>query len=402
MVRVSGPRAIAIARAAGIELGPAWRPITGIWRFESGRCPCRTLLSPGPRSATGHDLVEISLPGSRDLIEVALSSLRAAGAVAAMPGEFTRQALANARLTLDQAEAVLAVTRSADADGAALALSRLRGGIGSDAASVRSRLLHARALVEAGLDFLDEGDVRAFDVEAMRAELTALADVLRRWCVAAVATEGIAVVCLAGPANSGKSALFSRLTGSPALVSPIAGTTRDPLDAPMLIDGRPIRLVDTAGWLDAHSEIDRAAMAAGRSLVDVASLVIACSAPDARLPAEYPTPPQRTVVIATKSDLGSPDSRAALTVSASTGDGITALIGLISSRLAGTSGGEPRQQRLLEECLVVLDALRYRIPADELLAEDLRTAAALLGELIGATTPDDILDEIFSRFCIGK
>ncbi len=380
-----------------------------MWTFAGGRCPCRTLLAPGPRSATGHDLVEISIPGSRDLVEMALVALRRAGAEAATPGEFTRQALANARLTLDQAEAVLAVTRAADAAGAALALARLRGGFGNEISRVRARLLQARAQVEAGLDFLDEHDVRSFDPAAMRTELRALAGMLSRWRLAVIATDGVPVVCLAGPANAGKSALFARLTGAPALISAVPGTTRDALDEPFLVDGRLIRLIDTAGWMDASDGLDRAAIATAVAMMSSASLVLACSAPDAPLPAsasaEWPMPPERTLVLATKSDLGLPDPRATLAVSAVTGEGIPALLGLLSARLGGVSGGEPRQQRLLAECLAVLEGMLGHpagLPDDELLAEDLRATAGLLGELIGATTPDEILDEIFSRFCIGK
>jgi tRNA modification GTPase len=403
LLRLSGPRAVAVARAAGLPLADPWLISSAEWALAGGRCPCRVLLAPAPRSFTGCDLVEVTLPGSRDLVELALAALVAAGAEPAAPGAFTRQALANGRLGLDQAEAILALTNAGDAAAAARALACLRGELGRELGDVRERLLHLRALVEAGLDFIDEDDVRAYEPMTMKREIAALRAAIGRWISAATASEGPPLVCLAGPPNAGKSALFARLTGHPALVSAVPGTTRDALEETIELGGRAVRLADTAGWLgeEAHA-LDAAAIAAGRRLADAAALILACSAPDAPLPTNHGIAADRALVVATKSDLGAADPRAAVSVSVRSGDGLARLGRLVAERLSSAAAGEPRQQRLLARCDGLLAPLELALPADELLAEDLRRAADLLGELIGATTADDVLTTIFSRFCIGK
>jgi tRNA modification GTPase len=408
VIRLSGPAAFAIAQRAGLALPAPWLAVAAEWPLAAGRCPCRLLAARAPRSFTGFDLVEITLPGSRDLVELALAALRSCGAELAEPGGFARQALANGRLGLVAAEAILAISQAPSAAAAAQAVERLRGGLAHEIAGVRQRLLELRAVVEAGLDFLDEADVRAYDPLQLRGELGALQRILARWMVAADELEAEPRVCLVGPANAGKSALFNRLAGPgapPALVSAQPGTTRDWLEARWPIGGRTVRLVDTAGWLEsrhAADELDRSAVSAGTAASAGAALLLACSAPDARLGADHGLAAERTLVIATKCDLGAPDPRAVLAVSAASGAGCAQLCGLVASRLGAVGGGEPRQQRLLAAAAAVLARLAGSLPGDELLAEDLRSVADQLGELIGVTTPDEVLGAIFARFCIGK
>ncbi len=399
LVRLSGPQAFAIAEQAGIR--------DGRWRLADGDCPVRLLARRGPATATGEDLVEVLLPGAADLVELALAVLVTAGAVRAGPGAFTRQALAAGRLTLDQAEGLLAIAQAPDAPAAADALTRLRGALAQDLDPVRLRLLTLRAEVEAGLDFLDEHDVRPADRRQLRTELAALEARVRRWLVAADGVGGAPVVCLVGAPNAGKSALFAALTGEAALVSPVAGTTRDTLHGRMTLDGREILMVDTAGLLPAACGLDAAAIAAGASELVGATVILACAAPDARLPDTPWTTDPRTLVIATKSDLGvAPDPRAVLSVSVATGEGLAALTGLLARRLAPVATAEPRQQCLLAAAAADLAAgtrlLSHHAAADDLVAEDLRRASEHLGELLGPTTPDTVLDAIFARFCIGK
>jgi tRNA modification GTPase len=388
LLRLSGPEAFRIADAAGFADAP--------------RIPCRVLRRRGPRTATGHDLIEILLPGAPDLVELALAALVAAGARRAGPGDFTRQAVACGRLTLDRAAAVLALAQAGDARAAREALGRLRGSLAEDLEPVRERLLGLRARIEAGLDFLDEHDVVAPERGGLAAELAELAARIDRWRVAADAVEGRPLACLVGAPNAGKSALFAALSGEAALVSPVAGTTRDHLEADLDLDGLAVRLADTPGWLDEATGLDARAVAAGRSLAAVATVVLACAAPDAPLPAALPGDPARTVVIATKADLGAAaDPRAVLAVSAEDGTGLDALRGLIARLAAAAGGGDPRQGRLIDAAREDLRRARA-LPADELLADDLRRASERLGDLLGRTTPDDVLDAIFARFCIGK
>lgn len=407
LLRLSGPRAFTIAQAAGASKR-AGGAVDQLWRLAGGTCPVRILSRRGPATATGEDLVELLIPGAADLVELALAALVAAGATRAGPGAFTRQALAAGRVTLDQAEGLLAVAQAPDAPAAADALTRLRGALAGDLGPVRARLLALRAEVEAGLDFLDEHDVRPADRRLLAEELQALEQRIRRWVVAADGLGGAPVICLVGAPNAGKSALFAALTGEAALVSPVAGTTRDSLHGQLTIAGRGlVRVVDTPGWLDDASGLDAAALAAGALELAGATIVLACAAPDAPLPAISGMENQRMLVIATKSDLGLPaDPRAVLSVSATTGAGLAALHGLLARRLAPVATAEPRQQRLLAAAADDLAAggrlVTGGTATDDLLAEDLRRAGEHLGELLGPTTPDTVLDAIFARFCIGK
>ena len=403
VLRLSGSEAVIIARRAGLKWGPAWTVLAQEWSLAGlPACPCRVLFCPAPHSFTGCDVVEVIIPGAPDLVELALSALIQAGAEPATPGAFTRQALANGRLRLDQAEAVLALTQAAGIEAARQALARLTGVLSEQLGAVRDRLLVLRAQVEAGLDFLEEEDARAYEPTTLRNELHQLRSVVASFRVAADQWEAKPCICLVGAANAGKSALFNRLTGASALVSPVAGTTRDWLDAPWIVAGRALRLVDTAGWNISNTGLDLAAFQAGQATVTGATLILACSAPDAPLPEKTSLPEERTLVIATKADLGLADARAALAVSVETGAGLEQLTHLVAERLNSSATGEPRQQRLLAACEVLLGQLCAGLPADELLADDLRRVADLLGELIGLTTPEEVLNAIFSRFCIGK
>ncbi len=398
LLRLSGPAAFAIANRAGLD--------GQVWQLPDGPCPVRILARHGPRTATGHDLIEIVLPGAADLSELAHAQLLAAGAEPAPAGAFTRQAVANGRLSLDQGEAILAVAQARDAHSAAAALTRLRGALAEDLAPVRADLLALRARIEAGLDFLDEHDVGAYDRHAVSQQVATLDARLARWQVAAQSTETIPVVCLVGAPNAGKSALYAALSGEPALISPIAGTTRDVLEARIDLGGTTVRLIDTPGWLadQEAADLDQEADRRGRELLAQAAVIVVCAAPDALLPEPLPqhVAHDRCVVLATKSDLGlPPDPRAALAVSTWDKSGLAALRGLLARQAAPGASGEPRQQRLLTAARACL-ARAACLPSDELLADDLHAAAHLLGELLGQTTPDTVLDAIFARFCIGK
>lgn len=407
LLRCSGANAAAVAEQAGLVVPAAWAVREQSWPLAGGRCPCRVAWFPAGRSFTGEATFELTVPGAPDLVELALDRLVAAGAELAGPGAFTRQALANGRLSLDAAEGVLALTHAGDAAAAARALARLSGGLAAELGPVREQLLALRAPVEAGLDFLDEDDVRAYDPPTLQAAIAALIPQVERWQRAAGTQTGQPVVALVGPANAGKSALFARLTGSEALVSPVAGTTRDRLEASWSVAERVVQLVDTAGWLEASigDELDQAAVASAAAVVAGADLIVACDAPDASLPHDWRArlPGSSAVlVVATKADLAPAGPEATVAVSAASGTGLGAFVAEVGDRLAGQAGGEHRQQRLLTACLQRLRPLLISLPPDELLADDLRLAADHLGELIGITTPDDVLNLVFSRFCIGK
>jgi len=359
---------------------------------------------PGPRTYTGADTVEIQVPGSRDVVDLALSCLIAAGAQPAEPGAFTRMAVANGRLRLDQAEAVLTLVHAEDAAAAGVALDRLRGSLGDVVEAVRSDLIEVRARVEAGLDFNDEDDVRSYDPAALTDLLTMLRDRLAAFVRTADADAGQPVVALVGPPNAGKSALFARLTGETALVSPVPGTTRDWLEGVWMVAGRQVRLIDTAGWLNLAVGLDAAGIRAGRERLAGASLILACSAPDAPLPDPLPDflSADRTMVVATKSDLHGRAQHAGCAVSVVSCEGLDRLAETVALRLAQTGTGDERQQRWLGEAHGLLIRLVQRLPEDAMLADDLRRASDACEALIGSTATDDVLAAIFARFCIGK
>ena len=398
LIRLSGPHAFGIAARAGFAITDSGMAGNGVLPL-----PHRCLARRGPATATGFDLIELLIPGASAACELALAGLIAAGAIRAAPGGFTRQALANRRMGLDQAEGLLALAQAGDAAAAAAGLARVRGALADDVAPLRQQLLALRADVEAGLDFLDEHDVRQAGNPALDARLAHLSQRLERWLVATAAVEGLPVVLLVGQPNAGKSALYAAVSGAPALISPIPGTTRDHLDSEVDLAGVRIRLVDTAGWLTTSDVLDQAAVEQGRSLLTSASLILACSAPDARLADDLAgLSPERVVIIATKADLDAPvDPRASLAVSVTANTGLEALRGLIRRRVLSHAGGEPRQQRCLQEACTALVRAR-RATADELLADDLRRAGDHLSDLLGITTDEAVLEAIFARFCIGK
>ncbi len=171
LVRLSGPGAREVAAAAGLRLPAPWRVLGQSWPLGGGSCPCLASAAMRGRSYTGEDLVELLIPGAPDLVEIAIAALRQAGAEPAEPGEFTRQALANGRMTLLEAEAVLSLTMAGDAAAAARALSRLQGELGLEVAAGREQLLVLRAQVEAGLDFVEEDGVSPAVAEELQAGL---------------------------------------------------------------------------------------------------------------------------------------------------------------------------------------------------------------------------------------
>lgn len=405
LLRLSGPAACAVAGRAGLRLPRPWRMAAQDWPLAGGSCPCRVLFAPAGRSYTGCDLVEITLPGAPGLVSLALEQLWAHGASPAGPGAFTRQALTSGRLDWDGALAVLALSRSSDEAARQAALTRLHGALAQELAPLRERLIEMRALVEAGLDFADEADVHAFDPCRLQGLLADVAATLGRWRQAALDLGTEPAVALAGPANAGKSALYAALSGAPALVSPIAGTTRDWLETSIALGQRTVRLVDTAGWWTSATGLDAAGIEAGRRRLEDAALIVLCSAPDAPAPAILPAgiDPRRVLRLATKADLGTGlDTHAALSVSVQDPASLEALRQNLAQRLGTSPDADPEQQRLLAAAQTEAHSLAMALPADEVLALRLRALADQLAALVGATPSDAVLEAVFARFCIGK
>jgi tRNA modification GTPase len=418
VVRLSGPAAGQLVASIFTPETPApaaarWVRVGGIrLTGVAASLPADAYFLPAPHTYTAQDLVELHVPGCPPLIERLVADLLSAGARAAGPGEFTLRAFLAGKLDLPRAEAVHAVVAAADRDQLRQALRQLAGGVTRPLEGLRDDLLNLLADLEAGLDFIDE------DIEFVGRDdlLLRLGGGLARLTLARKQVEGRSEsgrafrVALAGPPNAGKSSLFNALLGrDAALVSPAPGTTRDYLVGRLDLDGVPVDLVDTAGWRETADTIEGEAQSLGRGQAESADLLILCS--PVGEPA-LPTPPgQSSLAVATKCDDPADlpeDGR--LATSAVTGRGLDALRAALAdaARAHARPPLAPSQGRCRHHVDAALDHLRrahgsvlFNDPA-ELVALELRGTLDHLGELVGAVHTDDLLDRIFSRFCIGK
>ena len=418
VVRLSGDRALQIAETffrAQEQIDPnARRLYEGEIRFGGLNSPLPAMLLawPSPRSFTGQFVVELHTISSPPLVERLLAELLAVGARAAEPGEFTLRAFLAGKLDLSRAEAVLGVVDASDREELRAALAQLAGGVARPMEALRDDLLSLLADVEAGLDFVEE-DISFVATEELlkrlakgMAELTLLQKQLDERGLAGRPFR----VALVGPPNVGKSRLFNALTGSAALVSDVPGTTRDFLVARLDFEGQRIELIDTAGQRQSDNEIESQAQKLGDDMVRRADLLLQCveagdPAPVARLVAN-------AIVVATKCDLSRTvnGQSQVITTSAVTGEGLGELKGAIVERfkIRRASGLAPSLSRCRHHVIASLEHLRRAHSAvlfndpGEVLSLELRGALEQIGEMVGAVYTDDLLDRIFSRFCIGK
>jgi len=443
VIRVSGDDAAAIVRAlvaptlrlAGTEPPSLLARGAFLARIHDGvgEQPCLVLWMPGPASYTREDVAELHLPGSPPLLQAALARVLALGARAAMPGEFTRRAFLHGRLDLTQAEGVLALVESSNARERRAALALLEGGLARRLADLRDGLAELRALCEASLDF-DESDTG----HVPTSELLALADRAGERLAEALAWEvrrqppsALPRVVLVGAPNAGKSTLFNALVSDGrALTSDVAGSTRDGASGLARFGSLECLLLDAPGVDPAARGADRAAQeiaAAERAGADLLlHLVDAAAGRSDAEPLEFDGPPRLTAW--SRVDL--PDARAvppgALAISARTGEGLDGLRAAVAAALGeGPAASEPgapagsgagsgsglvrelssRHRAALGEAAGHLAAARALL-ADEapldLAAGALRDALDALDGIDGRTTPEDLLDRIFARFCLGK
>jgi len=380
------------------------------------------LFFPAPASYTGEDVLELQGHGGPVVMALLLRRCVELGARHAEPGEFTRRAFLNDRLDLAQAESVADLIEASSEEAARGAARSLAGEFSRQLESIAAALLELRMHVEACIDFpeeeIDPDDRRAQVVrlDRVRKDLAAL---LANAQQGAVLREGL-TVALIGPPNVGKSSLLNRLSGEElAIVTPIAGTTRDYVRATVSIEGVPIHLIDTAGLRETADEVERigidrawqAAGSAGSALFISERGVEA--AEEARLLARLP-PTIPVAHVINKIDLSGEPARAeaggrgpTLHVSAKTGDGLA----LLRDWLLEVAGWKPHGEGTFiarERHLAALHAASERLQtaadseAYELVAEELRLAHEALGSITGAVHADDLLGAIFSRFCIGK
>lgn len=416
VVRVSGPRVADIARAVLGRLPDPRAAALASFRDARGERIDQglALYFAAPHSYTGEPVLELHGHGGPIVMQALLRACLDLGARIAEPGEFTRRAYLEGKLDLAQAEAVADLIDAATREAARSALRSLAGEFSGAVHAVVAQVTELRALIEAMLDFPEEevdtlhrGDALE-RLERAQADLSALLDKSRRGHLLAA---GVHVV-IAGRPNVGKSSLLNRLAGHErAIVTPLAGTTRDALREPLEIEGVPVVLVDTAGLHASGDVIERLGMERTRAEIDRADVVLElmdATAPDERVD-DLPERGER-IQVYNKADLMPAfcPPPGALAVSAKTGAGLDALRKAVVQAAGWTSVGETvflareRHLRALNLARSHLEAAAGEAGRWELFAEELRLTQAALGEITGAVSADDLLGEIFARFCIGK
>ncbi len=413
IIRLSGPRAIEIGAAlAGVGRPAGRAAVRGKFAACGAEAPALLLAMPGPRSYTREDVAEVHLPGAPPIAAEALRRAFAAGARPAAPGEFTRRAVENGRLSLAQAEAVMALIRARDDAERRAAAGRLAGKGGRALAGASGELAALVADVEASIDFI-EHDVPCVSREEIGARVSELGTRLRRAAAEAPALDDTPRVALAGPPNAGKTSLFNALTGARALVSPLPGTTRDVLEAELPLGAALVRIADAPGDAALPAGPDALAAGRGRALRDRAEIVLHVR--DGSRPFEAPAiDPARELLVLNKADLGAPPPalprRHWLAVSALTGAGLPRLrarIALLARRRAGDpeSALSAREREAAAAAAAGLDRAGRAIAeglAEEFVALELREALDALSDAAGTVTTEEILDRVFAKFCIGK
>lgn len=404
VLRVSGPQASAVAVALAGDVPPARRASLRTLRDVAGESLDQALVLwfPGPRTATGEDLLELHLHGGRAVIAAVEQAMRAVpGVRGAEPGEFTRRALSNGRIDLAQAEGLGDLLAAETETQRRAALAAAEGALSRDVARWLDRLLDIRALVEAMIDHDDEEDVGDHDA-AVRAAADALsvelAEALARPTVEQ-ASAGVRVV-LAGPPNAGKSSLFNALIGrEAAIVTPIAGTTRDRIEATVHRGGQTYTLVDTAGLTEVTDDpVEREGVVRSRAAMAGADLVLWLG--------EAPVP-EGALAIHGRSDAPGRAAAPARALAVSVHDaGSVGAVWTEIERRGAVLLPTPESYLLhaAQRALVVdaAAALQARSPDPLVHAEALRQASRSLARLVGVDETEAVLDRLFARFCIGK
>lgn len=408
------PAGIAVVRVSGPHAGAALGTLAGACP-EARRATARRLRDaqgaplddalilwlPGPQSATGEDMAELHLHGGRAVVAAVLAALgQVPGCRPARAGEFTRRAFENGRIDLAEAEGLADLLAAETEAQRQSALALAEGGLGQLVARWERQLLAESARIEAALDFADEGDVDEAGPDV--APLAALAAELAGHLAAPPAErlrDGVRVV-LAGPPNSGKSSLFNYLVGrDAAIVTPIAGTTRDRLEAPVALEGVPLLLIDTAGLReDSTDAVEALGIARSGEAMAAADIVLWLGPADAA--------PADALLIAAKADLDGA-ARPGLALSVVTGQGMAALRETLIARAKallprpGALALNARHRAIIAE---VDAALRDALATPDLLlrAEALRIARHRLDALTGRSGVESMLDALFGTFCIGK
>jgi tRNA modification GTPase len=429
VIRLSGDKAFDIARRHVRSWPPKWR----VAQLSAICCEARVLdqavvtLFPGPDSFTGEDTVEISSHGGSVVPDSLVAAFISSGARQALPGEFTRRAVLNGKLDILQAEAIGDLINARSYGMQRAALDQLDGGLSRRLLALREGMIGLEALIAYDIDFPEEDDgpvPRARISQAAELVIVSLKALLSTAPAGEIVRDG-AVVVIAGPPNAGKSSLFNALIGRErAIVTEIPGTTRDALEAFIDTGQFPLRLVDTAGLRDTLDPLERLGIEMSERYVSTAHVVLACAETESdieRTSAAIRMHSEATLIrVRTKSDLvpnghQAPSSRGCISVSAETGSGlqdvISAIEAALTSKYRQVDPDCPMLTSARHKQALVL-ALREMENFEELWRREnlpapvasvhLRSAVYALEELIGAVELDDVLDRLFSGFCVGK
>ena len=435
------PSAIAVVRVSGSQAGTVLTALAGeqplprrasrrLLRSPAGQPidDAVVLWFPGPGSATGEDIAEFHVHGGRAVLAALLAAISSSpNTRAAEPGEVTRRSFENGKLDLTEAEGLDDLIHADTDRQRRQALRQLQGLLGDRARDWRDRIIEASALIEAAIDFSDEGDVPAELMAPAVKTIEALHDEIAK----VLATQGHSerlrdglVVAIAGEPNVGKSTLINQLARREvAIVSPHAGTTRDVIEVQLDLDGYPVTIIDTAGIRETEDPVEQEGVRRARARAEGADLVlwlvepgqaIDLNAVPARRQSEGSDRSEGTVwIVRNKIDLGGAGGArpsGEFEISASRGDGIPELVDALvkfASEFFGTTEGavvtRARQRDLLSRASGSLRrSLELVEDGEELAAEELRAAAYALGRLLGRVDVEDVLGAIFQKFCIGK
>ncbi|HKC02270.1 MAG TPA: tRNA uridine-5-carboxymethylaminomethyl(34) synthesis GTPase MnmE [Sphingomicrobium sp.] len=405
VIRISGPG----AHEAGAQIAGDL-PVTRTAAVRELRHPATNelldealvLRFAGPASATGEDIVEFQCHGGRAVIDGVLAALASLeGLRGAEPGEFTRRAFESGRIDLTEAEGLADLLEAETESQRKAALALAEGGLSKQISTWQEELLALSARAERAIDY-DEDD-SALDPALVR-DCAALEAELRDWLArprAEPLKDGVRVV-VAGPPNAGKSSLVNTLAGQErAIVTAIPGTTRDHIEVPLAVAGMPVLLTDTAGLRETSDEVEAIGVARAEALAEAADVLVWLGEPEAA-PIH-----SRLLKVHAKADISGPPPAQSIAVSAVTGQGITELlerVGALASSLFPAEDAILLNRRQASHIGEAAEALRSATRSSDLvvIAECLRAARGAFDRLTGRAGVEDVLDAIFSRFCLGK
>ncbi len=439
IIRISGPAALTILKKIFVPQNPSCSFIShrlyyGWIKEPETRRNLDEVLAVymrAPHTYTRDEVAEIHAHGSFAALQQIMALVINCGARLAEPGEFTKNAFLNGRLDLTQAEAIIDLLRAKTSQGLSAAVAQLRGGVEEEIKKITELLSTMKAMVEVAIDFPDE-EAEILDADILRRQiepaLKGLEDLISAADHGKIIKDGISAVIIGRP-NVGKSSLLNALLKEDrAIVTPVPGTTRDTVEEYLDILGLPVHIVDTAGIRQARGEVEEIGIQRSMAKLAAADLIIMLldagsplHADDERLFAKAAGKP--LIIVINKTDIKRPEiikahyarfsDTAIVSVSARTGEGLPELESLIYKTITGTDYSvEPRaaipnlrHQAAMAKALKAgrsfLQGLNNEL-APDLMAIDLQTALDYLGEIVGYTTTEDILDKIFGDFCLGK